>query len=705
LVNAKQISADIREATALSVMSLTGAAVAVAAIVSVILVFLFADAEERRDVAGWEDRLSIVADTRAGAVDVWLEDQYRELGALAENAALQLYMTELSRAAPGAPRLTEELAETGYLRNLLTVVADRAGYIGDGARPDIEANVDRVAVSGIALVDATGAVVAATRGMPPLDAAVHRSLLAPPDGGRGFLDIRRTPSGVPVIGFSLPVHGVQADGAARALGRVVGIRRIEPALYATLAQPGFAWSTAEILLVRPAGSQVDYLSPRRGGRAALTGAADAADAGLVAAIAAHGESRFGLATDYAGAEVLYAARRIAGAPWALAVKIDRAEAMGPSDARRATLIAALLAAIALVVVGLLALWRHGTSVRAAEAASRFRDLAQRYEAQSKFLRLVADSQPSPMFIVDRDGRYRFANRAAAQEAETAFPDMIGKSISSVLGPAAARRYEEANGSVIRSGAMVSNVHRSGSNGDLRVIQAEHIPVAEGPDFENGVLVVEQDITAAVREREHRETALRHLVRTLLTIVDSRDPYAANHSVQVGVVARAIAEEMALDAELVEAAEMAGSLMNVGKLLVPADLLTRPGSLGDDERRQVRDGIDAGTRLLADVPFVGPVFETLNQMNERWDGRGHPLGLKGADIVVTARVVAVANAFVAMLNPRAWRPGASFDSAIEMLLESAGREFDRAVVAALINRLENKGGRHDWATLGRAEAAH
>ncbi len=705
MVNAKKISADIRDATTLSFVSLTGAAVAIAAIVAVILVFVFADSERRRDLAAWEDRLSIVAETRADAVDGWLEGQYRELGALADNAALQLYMTELARTAPGTARVTEELAETGYLRNLLTVVADRAGYFADAAAPDVEANVDRIAVSGIALVDAKGAVVAATRGMPPLNGNVHAALLAPPEGGRGFLDIRRTPSGTAVIGFSLPVHGVQAEGAARPIGRIVGIRRIEPSLYETLVQPGFAWNTAEILLVRAGDGQVDYLSPRRGGRAALTGAANAGEAGLVGPIAARGDSRFGVATDYAGAEVLYAARRIAGAPWAVAVKIDRAEAMAQSDARRATLIAALLAAVALVVVGLLALWRHGTSLRAAAAATQYRDLAQRYEAQSKFLRLVADSQPSPMFIVDRDGRYRFANRAAAQEAETAYPDMIGKSITSVLGPAAARRYEEANSGVLRSGAMVSNVHRSGSNGDLRVVQAEHIPVTDGPDFENGVLVVEQDITAAVKEREHRETALRHLVRTLLTIVDSRDPYAANHSVQVAVVARAVAEEMALDAELVEAAEMAGSLMNVGKLLVPSDLLTHPGALGDDERRRVRDGIDEGARLLADVPFVGPVIETLNQMNERWDGRGYPLGLKGADIVVTARVVAVANAFVAMLNPRAWRPGASFDSAIEMLLESSGREFDRAVVAALINRLENKGGRADWAALGRAETAH
>lgn len=723
MVNAKQISSELRDATTLSAMSLTGAVVAIAAILSVIGVFLFSDAEGKRDMEAWESRLGIVAETRAAAVDEWIERQYADLGALAENAALQLYMTELARPAPPGGRLTEQLAQTGYLRNLLTVVADKAGYLTDPGGPDVDANVDRVAVSGIALVDTAGAIVAATRGMPPLDPVQHAALLAPADGphaggsqagGRGFLDIRRNAAGMLVIGFSVPVHGVQDDGAARPLGRVVGIRRIDPELFALLKQPGFAWNTAEILLVRARDNQAEYLSPRRTGAAPLTAshALDLRD--VVAAIAARGAARFGAADDYAGNRALFAARTISGTPWAgagsgppwsVVVKIDRDEALAPSDARRTTLVLALLAAIALVVVAIVAVWRHGTSLRASAAAARYRDVAQRYEAQSKFLRLVSDSQPSPMFIVDRDGRYRFANRAAAETAHTSYGDMIGKSLASVLGPAAAQRYEEANGSVIRSGAMVSNVHRTGANGDLRVVQAAHIPVAEGPDFDSGVLVVEQDITDAVREREHRETALRQLVRTLLAIVDSRDPYAANHSTQVAVVSRAIAEEMGLDDVLVETAETAGSLMNVGKLLVPADLLTRPGALRDDEKQTVRDSIDSGAGLLAEVPFVGPVVETLQQMNERWDGRGKPRGLAGADILVTARVVAVANAFVAMLNPRAWRPGANFDAAVEMLLESSGREFDRAVVAALINRLENKGGRQAWAELGRPAAVH
>jgi len=706
MVSARQVASELREATTLSIMSLTGAAIAVAALIGIIFVFLFADAQHARDQRAWEERLGTIADTRSADIEKWVEAQYRELGGLAENASLQLYMTELARGAAQPGQMpAEPPAQAEYLQNFLTVVAAQAGYAVDPQGPDVNANVDRIAVAGIALVDLSGRILVATRGMPALDGDVARRLVQVGANDRGFLDIRKAPSGDLIAGFSLPVHAIQAqDNAARAIGRIVGIRRIRDGLFPLLNQPGFVWKTSEIYLARKTENVIEFLSPRDGDRAPLTGARVLDGPGRVSAAVRRGTAAFGIADDYAGEQVMYAARAVAETPWTVIVKIARDEAMGDSDSRRVALIMSLLAVIVLMVAGMVAVWRHGTSLRASEAAVRYRDMAHRYEAQSRFLRLVADSQPNPMFIVDEQSRFRFANRAAAAQTDTRDDELMGKSLKSVLGASAAQRYEEPNSNAFKTGSIVSRIHRSGTNGDLRVVQAEHIPVAAGPDFENGVLVIEQDITGAVRECEHREAALKQLVRTLLTVVDSRDPFAANHSMQVAVVARAIADEMGLNEELVETAETAGSLMNVGKLLVSADLLTRPGDLGDEEARHIRECLAAGAGLLQDVQFNGPVVETLRQMAEKWDGSGAPRGLSGDDILVTARIVAVANAFVAMLNPRAWRPGVDFDQAIDAMLAASGSDFDRAVVAALINRLENHGGRSDWAQLSEIRPA-
>ena len=145
-------------------------------------------------------------------------------------------------------------------------------------------------------------------------------------------------------------------------------------------------------------------------------------------------------------------------------------------------------------------------------------------------------------------------------------------------------------------------------------------------------------------------------------------------------------------------------MNLGKILVPAELLTKRGRLSDEEIQQVRGSILASADLLEGIEFEGPVVETLRQLQERWDGIGKPRGLKGEEIIVTARIVAVANAFVAMVSPRAYRPGIGFDEAIEMLLSQVGTVFARGTVAALVNYLDNRKGREEWSGFAEAPAA-
>jgi hypothetical protein len=97
------------------------------------------------------------------------------------------------------------------------------------------------------------------------------------------------------------------------------------------------------------------------------------------------------------------------------------------------------------------------------------------------------------------------------------------------------------------------------------------------------------------------------------------------------------------------------MMNVGKILVPSDVLTRTEALGEAELQQIRNSIQASAELLQGVEFDGPVVETLRQLQENWDGSGAPRGLAGEEILLPARIVSVANAFVAMISPRAWRP--------------------------------------------------
>lgn len=671
---------------------------AVAAVIGVALVVGFVEGERQRDLRAWQIRLGIVADSRFAAVNNWLEEQYAHLTVLAENAALQIYMTELALAEGDRREVTAAAAQAGYLRNLLIVAAERGGFTGKAVGPEVAANVQRVGVAGVALVDMDGRVMVSTPEMPPIEGRLREFVVTAPRGARTLAGPYSGAAGNATMAFLAPVFAVQGDvGASEQIGMVLGVKEVASQLYPLLHQPGAVDETMETLLVRSTGAVVEYLSPLMDGTPALERKMALGTPELAAAFAINTPGGFAIRRDYRGGEVLVTGRDFTVAPWTLVQKIDRGEALAESDARLTRQLVIFLLIIALLSAAMLAVWWQGSSRRAREAAASHERLAKRFEAQGRFLELVTDSQPNAVFIVDpEEGRVRFANAMTARRAGAEKADVVGKRLSAVLGPEDARRHLAQIRLTVARGAPVSAIERAEGGDEERVVQCEYIPMADASEGERGILVVERDITAAVTERERRERTQRELVETLMAVVDRRDPHAAHHSGRVATVAKAVAEEMSLEPVMVETAEIAGKLMNLGKALVPEELLTKSERLTQAELERVRESIRESADLIAGVEFDGPVVETLRQLHECYDGSGGPRGLKGDEILVTARIVAVANAFVALLSSRAYRSRLSFDEAVETLLSGIGRAFDRRVVAALVNHLDSHGGRERWA---------
>ena len=203
-----------------------------------------------------------------------------------------------------------------------------------------------------------------------------------------------------------------------------------------------------------------------------------------------------------------------------------------------------------------------------------------------------------------------------------------------------------------------------------------------------------DITELTRERRRNETMLRELIDTLVSVVDRRDPYSAHHSMRVAEVARCIAEDMGLSDHEIATVDIAGRLMNLGKIFVPADVLARSGPLSTGQRALLAQTHEVSADLLRNVAFDGPVVETIEHLGEWWDGSG-PLGRQGREVLCSTCVLAVANAFVAMASPRAHRRAMTFEQISIVLMEQAGSKFDRRVVSALLNYVDNRGGSARW----------
>ncbi|TLM99089.1 MAG: HD-GYP domain-containing protein [Actinobacteria bacterium] len=163
----------------------------------------------------------------------------------------------------------------------------------------------------------------------------------------------------------------------------------------------------------------------------------------------------------------------------------------------------------------------------------------------------------------------------------------------------------------------------------------------------------------------------------------RDPETVRHQRHVGALAEEIGTAMGLPAERCKGLRIAGEMHDIGKWAVPEELLDKPGPLSDSEFEVVKCHSTTGYEALSHVSFPWPVAEAVHQHHERLDGSGYPRHLKGNEICLEARVIAVADVLDAIANDRAYRRGAGYDAALRHLSENAGTAYDSQVVEACI----------------------
>lgn len=666
------------------------------------LIFTVVDHERQRAMEVWQHRLAIVANSRAEAVSDWVDDQIGVVAALGRNPSLQLYTNELAADPGQAPDLRRRQAsQAAYVRSLLSAAAGRSGFDQPLSGPNIPANVAREGAAGLAVADSQGRVLVATAGLPDMTDEFASFLAGVTGSEPHFYDMHKGANGKPFIGVAAALYGVQDNPESAApIGYVLGLREVGADLFARLDQPGDTSETGETFLVRRRGARlIEYLSPLAGGfePLSLSVPIDQREAAANQAIEYTGAVIE--AENYQSRSVLATGRGIPHTTWTLVRSVERSEARGPGEARLRRLAIWLVLGVLTLGAGIGLIWRHGASVRVEKALSQARGAAEESRRISDFLEIVTDRQSAYIATVDADGRYTFANEQAAREAGVAKADMLGKTLPSVLGPADAAQLDQLNKRALVEGRVISEVLVVGEGESKRTLRSNHIPMDSQSPADAAVLMVQDDITALVKEREERERNMRALTDTLVEIIDRRDPYSARHSGRVSEVVEAIASEMDLPPTEIETVRMAGSLMNLGKILVPRELLTKTDPLSPEELEQIRGSILGSAELIEGIRFDGPVVDTIRQAQERWDGSGMPQGLAGEQIFLPARIVSVANAFVGMISPRAYRDAIDIDAAVSTLMSGTGKLYDRAVIAALTNFLDNRGGRDLWAGFG------
>lgn len=184
--------------------------------------------------------------------------------------------------------------------------------------------------------------------------------------------------------------------------------------------------------------------------------------------------------------------------------------------------------------------------------------------------------------------------------------------------------------------------------------------------------------------------LEDTVQTISKIVEMRDPYTAGHQQRVASLAVAIGEELQLTPEVIEQLRMAATIHDIGKIQIPAEILSRPGKLNPLERQIIMTHPQIGYEIVRNMNFLPEVAETIRQHHERLDGSGYPDGLKGEQIRLEARIIAVADVVEAMASHRPYRPALGIDVALAEVSAHSGTSYDPQVVAACLKIFRENG---------------
>jgi HD-GYP domain-containing protein (c-di-GMP phosphodiesterase class II) len=186
-----------------------------------------------------------------------------------------------------------------------------------------------------------------------------------------------------------------------------------------------------------------------------------------------------------------------------------------------------------------------------------------------------------------------------------------------------------------------------------------------------------------------QKAIEGIIKAMAMTVETRDPYTAGHQQRTANLAHAIAKEMKLSEKQIEGTHLAGIIHDLGKIAVPAEILSKPTRLRDAEFKIIQIHPQVGYDILKTIQFPWSLAEIVYQHHERLDGSGYPLGVAGEDILLESRILTVADVVEAMASHRPYRPSLGIDVALKEILKNRGVFYEPEVVDVCVKLFENK----------------
>lgn len=310
-------------------------------------------------------------------------------------------------------------------------------------------------------------------------------------------------------------------------------------------------------------------------------------------------------------------------------------------------------------------------------------------------RLLIEKSLTGMYVT-RDGCFVYANPRLEALLGYGQGELVGRKANDLVIPedlaimdAARRKLRSGESSVnytVRVKRRDGGVIDLGVQGLLTEFEGTLATIGMAQDITERKHAQEQ-IASYLRQLE---TSMRGTLRAVANMVEWRDPYTAGHQRRVGAMASAIAKEMGMPEDQCRELELTSLVHDVGKIAVPAEILSKPGALSGIEMEIIKAHAEAGFEILKEVDFAWPLATIIRQHHERLNGSGYPQGLRDGQILIAAQIIAVADVIEAIASHRPYRPSLGIDKSLEEIQAGRGILYGREVVDSALRLFRDKG---------------
>jgi PAS domain S-box-containing protein/putative nucleotidyltransferase with HDIG domain len=328
----------------------------------------------------------------------------------------------------------------------------------------------------------------------------------------------------------------------------------------------------------------------------------------------------------------------------------------------------------------------GISINNARTYQKIRESEERFRA-------LGENSPDIIFTLNESGTVTYINPAWEKILGHPGESVLGRYFTDFL-----KEDPEEERQLIRAFKRVRN-HREtvkgvrtvllSKDGSERILSMSGSPNVDEKSGKVGFIGIMTDITALEKNLDMLQSALQSTIDAMSIIVEARDPYTAGHQRRVSELACAIAEEMNLPEATIRGIRMGSMIHDIGKIYIPAEILSKPGKLSKIEFDMMKTHPEVGYHILKSIEFKTPVAEMVYQHHEKLDGSGYPRGISGNEILLEARILAVSDVVEAMASHRPYRPSLGIEAALEEITRKKGVLFDRTIVDTCVRLIRDE----------------